>query len=375
MNRRNATKPVAGAEPGREEVCHQSSRRRPGDAPVRQLAGASPRLCPSHQERFAASLLVGWPSRPSAHNKTAWKAILQKRDGFTLVELLVVIAIIGILIALLLPAVQAAREAARRTQCVNNLAQLALGMQGYESSFESLPPGVINPSGPIQSAASGQHVSWLAHILPQIEQRNAYKLLDFTAGAYAAANAPVRNWQASVFVCPSDGGVLWSAGGLGVTSYVGCHHDVEAPIDADNHGVLFLNSGVRLVEITDGASQTLMLGHKRFTPGDLGWISGTRSTLRNTGNPLNASTINGGVLAQIGETTGPAGPPIASSAMPALNANPALVVGGFESDHPGGVTTAFTDGSVHFLTSTINPLVLQQLGHRADGKLLDERAY
>ncbi|MGH7193898.1 MAG: DUF1559 domain-containing protein [Candidatus Saccharimonadales bacterium] len=284
-----------------------------------------------------------------------------------------VIAIIGILIALLLPAVQAAREAARRAQCVNNLAQLALGMQSYVSSFESLPPGVVNPSGPIQSVATGQHTSWLAHILPQIEQRNAYNLLDFAAGAYAPANAPVRNWQAQVFTCPSEGGVFWGAGGLGVTSYVGCHHDVEAPIDADNHGVLFLNSGVRLAEITDGSSQTILLGHKRITPGDLGWLSGTRSTLRNTGNPINASTTRGGVLAQIGETTGPPRSPVVNPAAPSLNPSPALVVGGFESDHPGGTQAAFVDGSIHFLNDTINFTVLQQLGHRADGKLLDER--
>src|SRR5689334_12018810 len=92
--------------------------------------------------------------------------------GFTLIELLVVIAIIAVLIALLLPAVQAAREAARRVQCVNNLMQLSVAVQNYESAHEVLPPGVINPTGPIQNSAKGYHVGWMVQILPFIEQKN-----------------------------------------------------------------------------------------------------------------------------------------------------------------------------------------------------------
>ena len=118
----------------------------------------------------------------------------QRVRGFTLVELLVVIAIIGVLIALLLPAVQAAREAGRRVQCINNLCQLALAAQNYEAAHECLPPGVVNATGPIESVAQGQHVNWLAQILPQLELQNAYDRLDFAAGAYAPVNAPLRNW-------------------------------------------------------------------------------------------------------------------------------------------------------------------------------------
>ncbi len=96
------------------------------------------------------------------------------RAAFTLVELLVVIAIIGILIALLLPAVQAAREAARRVSCSNNLVQLSIAMQNYEMANEALPPGVTDPVSPVLSTPVGMHHGWLIHLLPFLEQKNAY---------------------------------------------------------------------------------------------------------------------------------------------------------------------------------------------------------
>jgi prepilin-type N-terminal cleavage/methylation domain-containing protein len=298
---------------------------------------------------------------------------ISPRAAFTLVELLVVIAIIGILISLLLPAVQAAREAARRCQCANNIGQLALAMANYESSFKSLPPGVMDAAGPIKSVSQGRHIGWLAHLLPQIEQRNTYNLVDFSASAYGQANAPVRNWGARVFICPSDGGANGSSG-IGTSNYAGCHHDVEAPIDADNHGVLFLNSQVRLADINDGTSQTILLGEKLVSANDLGWLSGTRATLRNTGSPINSSS-RGGLLSAIGELPGWGAPPPVTTEPAQPNANAALVVGGFESNHPGIAMAAFVDGSVQYLQQSIGATVLSHLGHRADGKLLDERQF
>src|SRR5712671_1410494 len=99
-------------------------------------------------------------------------------SGFTLVELLVVIAIIGILVALLLPAVQAAREAARRSSCQNNLVQVVLATLNYEMAHGRYPSGTLEAKGPIQSMPVGYHHSWLTQILPQIEQQNVFHAID-----------------------------------------------------------------------------------------------------------------------------------------------------------------------------------------------------
>ncbi len=295
----------------------------------------------------------------------------QVRAGFTLIELLVVIAIIGVLIALLLPAVQAAREAARRSQCVNNLMQLGIALHNYESAHEVLPPGVVNPAGPIVAKPVGYQFGWTAQVLPYIEGRNVYDHLNFEFGAYAPANATSRAVVLGVLLCPSDVGPTQASGAssLGVdygpsedgeeipnspdgtpgpapptggqSSYAACYHDVEAPIAAENAGVFFLNSAVASDDIKDGLSRTIFVGEKSRT-GDLGWISGTRATLRNTGSRIND-------------------PPI-----------PLAPVGGFGSLHPGGANIAFGDGSVRFLKPTINPKVYRMMGSRADGGVFND---
>src|SRR6476659_1907576 len=115
------------------------------------------------------------------------------RRAFTLVELLVVIAIIGVLVALLLPAVQSAREAARRVSCVNNLTQLGLSLHNYEFHFEALPAGVTNPDGPIRNEPQGNHVGWIVRILPYLEQNALSRHFDQAAGVYADTNSEVRS--------------------------------------------------------------------------------------------------------------------------------------------------------------------------------------
>ena len=283
----------------------------------------------------------------------------QSQRAFTLVELLVVMAIIGILISLLLPAVQSAREAARRMRCAHNLMQLSIAVQNYESAYEMYPPGVTDSQGPIMNVAQGHHFGWLTRILPYIEQTTTFRHLDFTVSVYDDKNAPVRNLRVPIFRCSSDA-YYPNTADVAMSNYAGCHHDVEAPIDVDNNGVFFLNSQVRYEHLEDGSSHTIFIGEKRLSSGDLGWVSGTRASLRNTGTPINGAWLRW--------APPPATEKEKAEAEAAAQAG-ALVVGGFESYHPGGANFALGDGSVHFIQDTMDPLAFQQLGHRADGKL------
>jgi prepilin-type N-terminal cleavage/methylation domain-containing protein/prepilin-type processing-associated H-X9-DG protein len=282
--------------------------------------------------------------------------------GFTLVELLVVIAIIGILVALLLPAIQAAREAARRAACLNNVAQLGLAVHNYEFNFETLPPGVTNSTGPIRNEPQGQHVSWIVSILPYMEERAAFKRFDQSAGAYAASNAPVRANNIQVLVCPSYPGERRNRDNtIAYTTYAGCYNDTEDPIDVNNRGLLFLNSAVRFDEIYDGSSKTILLAEKIPRPDDLGWVSGTRSTLRNT---------------SIIETGKPqfSLPDITDETVE-INVAESLINGGFGGFHPGVINVSFADGSTRAISDTIDRAVLLLLGNRADGEMIDAEKY
>ncbi|MCI0332213.1 MAG: DUF1559 domain-containing protein, partial [Planctomycetes bacterium] len=208
--------------------------------------------------------------------------IRRKPFAFTLVELLVVIAIIGILVALLLPAIQASRESARRAQCTNNLRQLILAVHDYEMAHEHFPAGTIDEKGPIKNVPSGHHISWIARVLPFLEENALFEMIDMEQSAYHHTNDRARQTVVDLLICPSE-----PANYEPYSNYAGCHHDAEAPIDADNRGVFFLNSKLTRDDIKDGAAYTLFIGEKRLDDFDLGWLSGTRATLRNTGTPLN----------------------------------------------------------------------------------------
>lgn len=273
--------------------------------------------------------------------------------GFTLVELLVVIAIIGVLVAMTMPALMASREAGRRNLCAANLAQIMLSMQSYESAFELYPSGVVNPDGPIRNQAQGLHQGWIMHLLPYLDEQVAYEKIDFKESVYASANEALRAYWPRILICPSEPNDV-----PGTSNYAGCHHDVEAPINSDNHGVLFLNSKIRRDDVTDGLAHTIFVGEKRVFAGDLGWMSGTRATLRNTGLPVNdrrdetaLQAAEPGCQKQIGTEA------------------ELLYVGGFASAHPSGANIGFGDASVEFISEDIDLKLWHQLGNRADGNL------
>jgi prepilin-type N-terminal cleavage/methylation domain-containing protein/prepilin-type processing-associated H-X9-DG protein len=265
------------------------------------------------------------------------------RKAFTLVEVLVVIAIISILISLMLPAVGAMREAARRATCQSRLAQVGMALQKYESGYRMLPPGTTEPKGPIHNVAEGIQLSWTVRVLPYLNEGALFKQIDLAAGAYAEKNAAVRRIHLQAFACPTQGFARQSS--TPASDYAGCQNEVESPIAEDNHGVLFLNSRISARDVTDGVHHTIYVGEKQSAAGDLGWMSGTRATLRNTGTP-------------IGQTN--------EEQKPSSD----LFVGGFGAYHPAGVNFLFGDGQVRFVSTAIDQGVYEQLGHRADGKLL-----
>ncbi len=165
------------------------------------------------------------------------------------------------------------------------------------------------------------------------------------------------------------------------------HHDREAPIDVTNHGVLFLNSSVRYEDIGDGAAQTLFVGERLVVPGDLGWASGTKATLRNMGEPINqvknpvlplpALAVPPVVAEDEPEEGEPGKPAPKKVTAPAAKAaeKPTDPVGGFSSHHPGGANFAFGDGSVRFLKASAAQKVLYMLANRNDGEMISADQY
>jgi prepilin-type processing-associated H-X9-DG protein len=282
-----------------------------------------------------------------------------------------VIAIIAVLIALLLPAVQAAREAARRSQCVNNLMQIGVALHNYEGAFEVLPPGVVDAGkGPILDKPEGYGFGWLARLTPYMEMKNVYNHFNMNVSLYDEVNLTTRSRLLSSFICPSENSMkLRNDKGIPASSYVGMHHDVEAPIAADNRGVLFLYSAIRYEDVPDGSSNTIYAAEKLGDGLDLGWASGTRASLRNAGTLPNAidstpiRTESGPVAraAYIGDAAAPE--------------NAAKYVGGIGSNHAGGANMLLGDGAVRFLKSTVSADTFRLLVNRADGEVIDANSY
>lgn len=264
-------------------------------------------------------------------------------SAFTLVELLVVIAIIGVLVAMTMPAISACREAMRRMECSANAARIAQAVHQYEAASLRFPAGCWNEASPVPSTADGKQQGWLIALLPYLDRNDAYRAFHAEASVFAPTNEEVRKLAIATLHCPSE------ASGKGLTfpasSYAGVYHDAEAPIAEKTLGALVLNQPLRVEDFADGLANTLLLGEKLSTPQDLGWLSGGRSTLRNTGHPLNE-------------------PPASADA-----------VGGFAGPHTGGVIMALADGQVRFVNNDVAPQVLAALGNREDGKLVSDKEF
>jgi len=331
--------------------------------------------------------------------------------GFTLIELLVVIAIIGVLIALLLPAVQAAREAARRSQCVNNLKQMGLALHNYESSNGTFPMGDMwaDPRRGCDPDWEFLH-AWMAYILPQIEQGADYNAVNFSLPYNTFANDTCYRVSLSVYFCPSDtSNVKLPAGFIGIiqSSYAGVRGltenlgyswtpgpgvpNPERCYAIDSEGVFGRNVSYRIAEVSDGLSNTMFVGETaRFldepggSPFNFGHIGGAwigPSWLANNStwpedirlssgafvvpklnakpNKLNATTV----LTSVG--------PIGW-----INNPPSLDLGqfGFRSRHPGGANFLFGDGSVKFLKESIGKSTYRALGTRNLGEVISSDA-
>ncbi|MCX7428665.1 MAG: DUF1559 domain-containing protein [Planctomycetia bacterium] len=293
------------------------------------------------------------------------------RDAFTLVELLVVIAIIGILIALLLPAVQAAREAARRLQCSSNFRQVGIAMHGYHAAVGTFPTGLHmwGTACSLPTGASGQYYGWGwgTFILPYLEQDQIYKHVDFNEVNYAGPKSFVAGGEfVSAYLCPSDpqGADLVSCctgpkngtveeEDLAKTNMAGVADSRDWSCDlswprTDANGILFQRSRIKVGDITDGTSTTLMVGEViglRAKPHQgLFWVTWD---VYDTHNGINfPRRIEPG------------------NAWDVAN-------GGFASYHPGGCQFAMADGSVQFLEEAIDQNVLMALTTRAGSETFD----
>ena len=272
------------------------------------------------------------------------------RPGFTLIELLVVIAIIGVLIALLLPAVQAAREAARRMQCTNNLKQIGLALHGYHDSYGTFPAGGWITAY-AQPATVNMNVGWSAAILPWLEQRALHDGLNFSLRYNTATNSTAAHTVLAVYLCPSEPRTTsWnSAPGDPFPSadadYGGMYGErgLTGPTSTNSppRGPMIFNRNTSLAEILDGSSSTILVGE---TPEAI--------------NALWASGHN------VFDQSAP------------INARPPLEYGEeLTSQHPGGVNVAFADGSARFIKQTIARHVLGALCTRAGGEILSQDTY
>jgi prepilin-type N-terminal cleavage/methylation domain-containing protein/prepilin-type processing-associated H-X9-DG protein len=327
-------------------------------------------------------------------------------QAFTLVELLVVITIIGILIALLLPAVQAAREAARRMQCQNNLKQIGLGILNYEAQNHTLPPGGLESTKPFGT-------SWWVRILPFVESANVSDQYNYSMGGWLGMNtdaqALLKNLQFPYMYCPSStlpkkvlssevGQSGWTANIQG-TTYVGISGAAVDDATTSRYsatqvtgsyadgwqskgGVLIEYRAVTMAEITDGTSNTIAVGEQSD------WLS----PVVNSGSDVMCERGDCRSDCGHGFTMGPA-PALSTSDRRTFNltcvyhpVNYKTATGNgvsgncgpntpIQSAHPGVVNVAFADGSVQTLSESLDMITLCNLATRNDGQVISASSF
>jgi prepilin-type N-terminal cleavage/methylation domain-containing protein/prepilin-type processing-associated H-X9-DG protein len=284
------------------------------------------------------------------------------RFAFTLVELLVVIAIIGVLVALLLPAVQAARESARRMSCSNNLKQISLAVHNYHDSLGKLPPGEANGTYAGSSA--------LAAILPYLEQKNTFQLYDFTQGNSAPVNMAAVQQKIKSFICPTCVFVrqvpnpLCDANNRAPGTYAFCSgsddpYGTEAAGNPNNGAIVNgASQPTALRDILDGTSNTFLGGESHWSFKDYTFTSGPCSGSIRGGFSYWSSPYP---LATLFTTKGPFNPQEMAGVSKRLS--------NFRSNHPGGVNMMLCDGSVRNFTSSTDTVLLNAAATRNGGEV------
>lgn len=280
------------------------------------------------------------------------------RAGFTLVELLVVIAIIGILVSLLLPAVQAAREAARRMSCSNNMKQIGLALHNYESSHKRFPVGSIQSN----------FISPLVAVLPNLEQGNNFQLWNFSLSLYHPFNTAVANQRIPTYLCPSmtlprEVPFLPAREVGGPNSYLLNEGSDDWMATAD--GVFGLhwpsfgyrNPNRRFADITDGTSTTFFAGETVYNYRDSLWPASAGAPHAGTPRWGTARWAIGYTRISLGTTLFP------------FNVHSAAAMGGYASMHPGGGQFLYADGSVRFLSQNINVIAYRAAGTMNGGEV------
>lgn len=350
----------------------------------------------------------------------------KRNNAFTLVELLVVIAIIGILVSMLLPAVQQVREAARRTSCSNNLRQLGIALQNYEGSFKHFPPGYSSTATSDGNVPSGVYIDsttwdaapgwgWNAHLLPFIEGNNLREGLNFDLPIWHPDHRELIQTQLPTLLCGSssgdnrpfaivdESGSFYSPDGaaplfLGRSHYVACHGQESAwgpeagadrigevftdiytsqtatvTIDGDvsrvSDGPFYRNSNTRISEIKDGTSNTIFLGEHSSRLSDKTWVGVVPGA---TVHPRFSSPENGpdGAATLVLVHMGPSGGELDITGFPIIHPVnfPTYHVGQMYSEHPGGGNICMGDGSVQFISETINLITFAELSSMNEGE-------